>query len=138
MPEYLISFNDEWVPAHTEEQLTAKARAIHPVMQDLEDQGALLFGGGALDRSTVLGSVTAVEGEPIFTDGPFVESKEHLGGFAVIEVADDDAARSWAGRMAVALEIQRFPARHPASLAPDDRAGATTEPSTSTSTSKES
>jgi hypothetical protein len=53
------------------------------------------------------------DGEPVFTDGPFVETKEHLGGFAVIQAADDEAARYWAGRMAVALEwpqeVHRFP-----------------------------
>lgn len=42
--------------------------------------------------------------EPVFTDGPFVETKEHLGGFSVIEVPDDETARYWAGRLAVTLE----------------------------------
>jgi hypothetical protein len=54
-------------------------------------------------------------GEPIFTDGPYVETKEHLGGFAVVDVPDDDAARYWAGRLAVGLdwpqEVHRFPDR---------------------------
>jgi hypothetical protein len=51
----------------------------------------------------------------LFTDGPFVESKEHLGGFAVVDVADEQAARYWAGRVAVAVgwpqEVHRFPPR---------------------------
>jgi hypothetical protein len=51
----------------------------------------------------------------LFTDGPFAETKEHLGGFAVVDVADDDAARYWAGRIAVAVgwpqEVHRFPHR---------------------------
>ncbi len=38
-------------------------------------------------------SVDASSGTPLFTDGPFVESKEHLGGFAVVDVADEEAAR---------------------------------------------
>ena len=49
---------------------------------------------------------------PLFTDGPFVESKEHLGGFAVVDVADEEAARLWAGKIAVACgwpqEVRRF------------------------------
>ncbi|HEV2375679.1 MAG TPA: YciI family protein [Streptosporangiaceae bacterium] len=41
-------------------------------------------------------------GTLLFTDGPFIESKEHLGGFAVVDVADEEAARLWAGKIAVA------------------------------------
>ena len=47
-------------------------------------------------------SVDASSGAPLFTDGPYVESKEHLGGFAVVDVPDEEAARLWAGRIAVA------------------------------------
>jgi YCII-related domain len=51
-------------------------------------------------------------GTPLFTDGPFVESKEHLGGFAVVDVADEEEARLWAGKIAVACgwpqEVRRF------------------------------
>jgi hypothetical protein len=47
------------------------------------------------------------------TDGPFAETKEHLGGFTVVDVPDDAAARYWAGRIAVAVgwpqEVHRFP-----------------------------
>jgi hypothetical protein len=60
-------------------------------------------------------SVDPGSGTPIFTDGPYVESKEHLGGFAVVDVADEQAARYWAGRIAVAVgwpqEVHRFPHR---------------------------
>jgi hypothetical protein len=111
--EYLISFNDEWVPEHTEEEIGAKGIASRAVIDELKAAGLFVFGNGALDASTVVCSVTARDGEPIFTDGPYVESKEHLGGFAVIDVADDAAARYWAGRLAVALdwpqEVHRFP-----------------------------
>jgi hypothetical protein len=75
--------------------------------------GVFLFSNGGLDASTAVCSVKAQDGEPIFTDGPYVESKEHLGGFAVVDVPDDAAARYWAGRLAVALdwpqEVHRFP-----------------------------
>jgi hypothetical protein len=43
-------------------------------------------------------NVDASSGTPLFTDGPFVESKEHLGGFAVVDVADEEAARLWGGK----------------------------------------
>ena len=60
-------------------------------------------------------SVDPGSGSPVFTDGPFVETKEHLGGFAVVDVPDDAQARYWAGRIAVAVgwpqEVHRFPHR---------------------------
>jgi hypothetical protein len=115
LPEYLIMFNDEWVPEHTQEELAAKSRAVRPVIDEMEAAGVLVYSHGGLDRSTAVCSAQAADGAPVFTDGPYVETKEHLGGFAVVEVADDDAARHWAGRLAVMLEwpqeVHRFPPR---------------------------
>lgn len=112
MPEYLIAFHDEWVPDHTDEQLQEKAAASRVVVEEMQAAGVLVFTNGALDRSTAVCSVEAVDGRPVFTDGPYVETKEHLGGFAVVDVLDDDAARYWAGRLATALdwpqEVHRF------------------------------
>ena len=113
MARYLISFNDEWVQPHTPEELTAKAVAVDAVVEDMRAAGVFLFGDGGLDASTALCSVVAQDGHPVFTDGAYAETKEHLGGFTVIEVPDDETAREWAGRVAVALdwpqEVHRFP-----------------------------
>lgn len=115
MTQYLIAFNDEWVPRHTLEELRAKSQASMAVIEEMEAAGVFVFGDGGLDASTVLCSVESRDGKPVFTDGPFVETKEHLGGFAVVEVPDDATARYWAGRLAVALdwpqEVHRFPTR---------------------------
>jgi hypothetical protein len=116
--EYLITFNDEWVPEHTLPQLRHKATAGRAVIEEMKAAGVFLFSNGGLDASTVVCSVTAHEGQPMFTDGPYAETKEHLGGFAVVDVPDDDTARYWAGRLAVALdwpqEVHRFPTPVPA------------------------
>jgi hypothetical protein len=110
MTEYLIAFNEEWVPDHTEEELREKSRALQPLVAEMRAAGVLIFMGG-LDDSPAF-SVDASSGTPLFIDGPFVETKEHLGGFAVVDVADEDAARLWAGRIAVACcwpqEVRRF------------------------------
>lgn len=115
MPEYLIAFNDEWVPDHTEEELRTKAAASKVLTEEMTAAGVWVFGNGALDASTVICSVENDDGEPSFIEGPYAETKEHLGGFCVIEAPDDDTARYWAGRLAVALdwpqEIHRFPNR---------------------------
>lgn len=113
MPKYLIAFNDEWVPLHTAEQLRTKSEASRALLEDMKEAGVFLYADGGIDASTAVFSVVSKDGKAVFTDGPFVESKEHLGGFTVVDVADDDAARYWAGRLAVALdwpqEVHRFP-----------------------------
>jgi len=113
MPKYLIAFNDEWVPLHTPDELRRKSEASHAVLEDMKAAGVFLFADGGIDASTAVFSVVNENGKAVYTDGPFVESKEHLGGFTVVEVADDEAARYWAGRLAVSLdwpqEVHRFP-----------------------------
>ena len=125
MTEYLITFNDEWVPDHTAAEVSAKSKASRAVIAEMLAEGVLLFSNGALDRSTAVCSVELVDGKPVFTDGPYVETKEHLGGFAVVDVPGDAEARYWAGRIAVAVgwpqEVHRFPRR--AELEADRRSG---------------
>jgi hypothetical protein len=114
VPKYLIAFNDEWVPEHTPDELRAKSEASQSVLDDMKAAGVFLYADGGIDASTAVFSVVSKDGKAVFTDGPFVESKEHLGGFTVVDVPDDEAARHWAGRLAVSLdwpqEVHRFPA----------------------------
>jgi hypothetical protein len=114
--EFLIAFNDEWVPDYDEEEMAERGRAVKTLRSEMKDAGVLIFTGG-LDDSPAF-SVDASSGTPMFTDGPFVETKEHLGGFAVVDVADEEDARLWAGKIAVACgwpqEVRRFGvAAHP-------------------------
>ena len=110
MTEFLIAFNDEWVPDYAEEQMAERFEAVQALRSEMKDAGVLIFTGG-LDDSPAF-SVDASSGTPMFTDGPFVETKEHLGGFAVVDVADEEEARLWAGKVAVACgwpqEVRRF------------------------------
>jgi hypothetical protein len=113
MTNYLIAFNDEWVPHLTVEQMRERGTSGRALIEEMKDAGVFLFGDGGLDGSTVVCSVDPSSGSPVFTDGPYVETKEHLGGFTVVDVPDDAQARYWAGRMAVAVgwpqEVHRFP-----------------------------
>lgn len=112
MTEYLISFNDEWVREQTGDEIATKGEASRAVVREMREQGVLIFSNGGLDADTAIFSVVAEDGKPVFTDGPFVETKEHLGGFCAIDVPDDETARYWAGRLAVVLdwpqEVHRF------------------------------
>src|ERR1700734_446810 len=119
MALYLIAFNDEWTPDLTPQEVGERGRSGRAVIEELTAAGAFVFGDGGLSASTVVCSVDPGSGSPVFTDGPFTETKEHLGGFAVIDVPDDAAARYWAGRIAGAggwpQEVHRFPRRVPLS-----------------------
>jgi len=111
MTEYLIAFNGEWTPDHTDEELRETSKVVRALVAEMKAAGVLIFTGGLDDEAPVF-SVDASSGTPSFTDGPYVESKEHLGGFAVVDVADEEAARLWAGKIAVACgwpqEVHRF------------------------------
>jgi hypothetical protein len=125
MALYLIAFNDEWVPHLTREEVRERGVAGRAVIDEMRATGVFVFGDGGLDASTVVCSVDPRSGSPVFSDGPYVETKEHLGGFAVVDVPDDGAARYWAGRIAVAVgwpqEVHRFPHRV---ASPDTQSGA--------------
>ena len=115
MALYLIAFNAEWAPDLTVEELTERGAAGMALIEEMTAAGVFIFTDGGLDASTAICSVDPGSGSPVFTDGPFVETKEHLGGFAVVDVPDDAQARYWAGRIAVAVgwpqEVHRFPHR---------------------------
>ena len=90
------------------------AEAVAAMMkynEQLQKAGVLLALDGLHPPSTGA-RVTFAGGKSKVTDGPFAESKEHLGGFAVVDVPDEEAARLWAGKVAVACgwpqEVRRF------------------------------
>jgi len=58
----------------------------------------VLIGGSRLQPSSSTTTVRIVDGRPQVLDGPFADSKEQLGGYYLIDVADLDAALSWAAR----------------------------------------
>lgn len=101
MTTYLIAFNSEWVPDLSEEELRRASRDSHALDAEMRAAGVLVFAAG-VDSSFPVVSVDASSGTPLFTDGPYAETKEHIGGFAVVDVPDEETARMWAGKMAVA------------------------------------
>jgi hypothetical protein len=97
MALYLIAFNDEWVPDLTVEELRERGTAGRAVIAEMTDAGVFVFSDGGLDASTAICSVDPSSGSPVFTDGPFTETKEHHGGFAVAVLGRPDRGR---GRLA--------------------------------------
>src|SRR6266852_5625912 len=83
--------------------------------EEMKSAGAWLF-GGALHEPETSTVVRMSDGEVLTTDGPFAESKEHLGGFYIIEAEDLDAALAWASKTTAA------PRRPPPSITSMSRA----------------
>jgi hypothetical protein len=70
-----------------------------------------VVGGGQLGPIETATTVRVKDGETLLTDGPFIDAKEHLGGYLVIETGDLDealeiAARIPAARMGGAVEVR--------------------------------
>lgn len=66
----------------------------------LKESGSLLA-AEQLARTDTATSVTMRGGARLLTDGPFIETKEHLLGFYLLDVPDLDTALDWAGKMPI-------------------------------------
>src|SRR6478609_2206010 len=114
MPQYLIYFNQQWVGDHDEAWFESRVKPSTAVVRDMQDQGVLVYAGGLVEELEEAASADATSGELVVTDGPFVETKEWLGGLTIVDVPDDEAARMWAGRVAEGCgwpqEVRRFKA----------------------------
>ncbi|MDE3132218.1 MAG: hypothetical protein KGL16_13800, partial [Acidobacteriota bacterium] len=73
------------------------------VVEEMRAAGVLIAAGG-LDNGAPVFHVEPGGGTPLFSDGPYAETKEVIGGFAAVGVPDEAAARYWAGRVAVACD----------------------------------
>jgi hypothetical protein len=70
--------------------------------QELVASGAML-GGDPLHGNEAATTVRVRDGETLTSDGPFAETKEHLAGYYILDVADLDAAIAWAAKIPSAL-----------------------------------
>ena len=111
MAQYLIYFNQQWVGDHTEEWFQSRVAPSRAVAEEMKAAGVYVFAGGLEEGGPVF-AADATSGEVLVTDGPFIETKEFLGGFAVIDVEDEEAAKYWAGKLAVGCgwpqEVRKF------------------------------
>jgi hypothetical protein len=116
MPQYPLSVHGvqgEPREPMTEEQMRPFMERVDALEEEMKAAGAWLF-GGALHEPDTATVVRIADGELLATDGPFVEAKEHLGGFYIIEADDLDAALAWASKTSAAVSkpIEVRPFRH--------------------------
>jgi hypothetical protein len=112
MKQYLLSIYQPDGPPPADIDLTRIMRDVHVLRDEMKRSGAWVFSGGLHDASTA--TVVRVNGgEPLITDGPYTEGKEHLGGLTVIKARDLDAALEWGRKLAtvlspLAIEVRPF------------------------------
>jgi hypothetical protein len=100
MAEYLIYFNQQWVGDHSEEWFRGRVEPSMAAVREMEEAGVLVYAGGLDEDLDHAFSADATSGTLIFTDGPYAETKEYLGGLTIVDVPDEAAARMWAGKIA--------------------------------------
>jgi hypothetical protein len=112
MPHYLVAIQHpvNFDPSTVDE---ATAHDINVLNDELEDAGARIFAGGLSAASQAKSLRPQPNGEVLITDGPYLEAKEHVGGFTILEAADMDEALAWARKGAIAcrtpVEVREIP-----------------------------
>jgi hypothetical protein len=115
MPRYLVAIHlpDNFDPSRVDE---ATERDIDALNDEMVAAGVRSFVGGLRPVSDAKSLRAQSSGKVLITDGPYLETKEHIGGFWVLEAADMDAALEW-GRQAVVacrapVEVRAFEEEH--------------------------
>jgi hypothetical protein len=112
MPQYLLTnfLPDNFDPSTMDE---ATVHAIDTLNEELIAAGARLLAAGLAPASHAKSLRTQPNGELLITDGPYLEAKEHVGGFWILEAADMDEALAWARKGAIACrasgEVREIP-----------------------------
>lgn len=98
--KFLVAIHhpDDYDPSVAEDD--AMGRDIDDLNHEMEAAGARVFAGGLRPASSAKSLRAQPDGKVLVTDGPYLETKEHVGGFWVLEAADLDEALGW-GRKAV-------------------------------------
>ncbi len=99
MTQYLVAIHhpDDYDPSVETE---ATIEEIHALNREMIAAGVRVFVGGLTAASDARSLRAQPDGKVLITDGPYLETKEHIGGFWVLEAANLDEALAW-GRKAV-------------------------------------
>ena len=115
MTQYMLSVHhrEGEEPYANEDELQAAFKAVDAFNTKITEAGQWVFGGGLMPRETAT-VVDNTKGDATVTDGPFIEGKEWLGGFWVVELPDLDAALAMAQDASAAcrgpVEVRPFQA----------------------------
>jgi hypothetical protein len=117
MPQYLVAIYhpDDYDPSVETEAMIDE---IHALNREMMAAGARVFVAGLSPASNARSLRPQPNGKLLATDGPYTETKEHIGGFWVLEAADLNEALAWGRKAAVAcrapVEVRPILLRRPA------------------------
>src|ERR1700678_1631129 len=102
MPQYLVAIHhpDNYDPSLEGE---AMIRDIDVLNEEMIAAGVRTFAGGLLPASSAKSLRAQSGGKVLVTDGPYLQTKEHIGGLWILECADMDEALAWARKGVAAI-----------------------------------
>jgi hypothetical protein len=104
MPQYLVCnyLPDNFDPSTVTE---AMMEEIHALNRELIAANARRFACGISPAAKAKTVRKQPDGKVLVTDGPYTETKEHMGGFWILEAADLDEAVAWAKKAAIVCDV---------------------------------
>ena len=104
MPQYLVAIQH---PNNYDASLEGEAmiRDIGALNKEMDAAGARFFAGGLEPAAKAKSLRKQPGGEVVITDGPYLETKEHVGGFWILEAADMEEALAWGRKAVVACRV---------------------------------
>ncbi len=111
MPQYLVAIHHpDNFDSSTESEATI--RDIDVLNEEMAAAGARVFAGGLSAARSAKSLRAQPDGKVVLTDGPYLEAKEHVGGFWILEAADMDKALAWGRKAVIAcrapVEVREF------------------------------
>jgi hypothetical protein len=113
MKRYLLSIYQPDGPPPGDVDLGMVMANVDALIEETKDAGAWVFNGGLHPPATAT-VLRPRDGDVLVTDGPYLEGKEHIGGFLVVDAPDLDAALEWGRKTAraIGLPIEVRPFQH--------------------------
>ncbi|RUL62184.1 hypothetical protein EKH79_14935 [Dyella dinghuensis] len=111
MPQYLVAIHH---PENYDPSLEGEAmgRDIDALNEEMQAAGARFFAGGLESAEKAKSLRKQSGGQVVVTDGPYVEAKEHIGGFWILDAADMNEALAWGRKAVIAcrapVEVRAF------------------------------
>ena len=104
MPQYLVCnyLPDNFDPSTVTETMMEE---IHALNREMIAAGARKFACGIAPAAKAKTLQKQPDGTVLITDGPYIETKEHMGGFWILEAANLDEALAWAKKAAIVCNM---------------------------------